>query len=115
FPTLVFSNAAAVLANQLYHTSMLLLLQRKPRFVTQVQPNSPDFSLLWQSHRICGIAVNNDRWDCWDPCLVASFLVAAKTATHQSQHNIILSTLANIQEFTGWNVAHHVESLKHEW
>ncbi|CAI6334423.1 unnamed protein product [Periconia digitata] len=115
FPTLVFSNGAAVLANQLYHTSMLLLLQKKPRFVTHVQPQSATFSSLWQSHRVCGIAVNNDRWDCWDPCLIASFLVAAKTTTHQSQHSVILNSLEKVQEMTGFRIAHHVESLKHEW
>ncbi|KAF2186577.1 hypothetical protein K469DRAFT_572399 [Zopfia rhizophila CBS 207.26] len=34
FPILVFASGAAILANQLYHTGMLLLLQNKPRFAT---------------------------------------------------------------------------------
>jgi hypothetical protein len=88
FPTLVFSSGATALANQLYHTGMLLLLQNKPRFMDRPHSQSPSMSALWHAHRVCGISLSNDRWDCWDPSLVASFLVAAKTVTHQSQHNL---------------------------
>ncbi|KAL5394034.1 hypothetical protein PMIN02_005356 [Paraphaeosphaeria minitans] len=115
FPTLVFSSGATVLANQLYHTGMLLLLQNKPRFMDRPHSQSQSMSALWHTHRVCGIALSNDRWDCWEPSLIASFLVAAKTVTHQSQHKTILSTLENVQQLTGWNISQHVEQLAVEW
>ncbi|KAF1967934.1 hypothetical protein BU23DRAFT_481955, partial [Bimuria novae-zelandiae CBS 107.79] len=111
FPTLVFSSGAAALANQLYHTGMLLLLQHKPRFMDRPHSQSPSGSTLWHVHRVCGIALSNDRWDYWDPSLVASLLVAAKTVTHESQHKAILDTLENVQRLTGWNIAYHVDQL----
>ncbi|KAF2800259.1 hypothetical protein K505DRAFT_355826 [Melanomma pulvis-pyrius CBS 109.77] len=115
FPTLVFSSGAAILANQLCHTGMLLLLQNKPRFAGQANSNSPFMSTLWHTHRVCGIGINNDRRECWDPCLLASLLVAARMATHQSQHIIILSTLEGIQKLTGWDISHHLNNLRTEW
>lgn len=115
FPTLVFSSGGTTLANQLYHTGMLLLLQNKPRFINRPNSQSPSMSVLWHAHRVCGISLSNDRWDCWDPSLVASLLVAAKTVTHQSQHKAILDTLERIQKITGWNISYHVEELVLEW
>ncbi|KAJ4299910.1 hypothetical protein N0V90_005157 [Kalmusia sp. IMI 367209] len=115
FPTIVFSSGATLMANQLYHTGMLLLLQNKPRFIDRHDSQSPSMSMLWHAHRVCGISLSNDRWDCWDPSLLASLLVAAKTVTHQSQHRAILGTLESVQQLTGWNISHHVEQLALEW
>ena len=115
FPTMVFSSGAAVLANQLYHTGMILLLQNKPRFVNRPYSQSSSMSTLWHVHRICGISLSNDRWDNWDPSLIASLLVAAKSVTHESQHKAILGTLENVQRVTGWNFGYHVEQLALEW
>lgn len=115
FPTLLFSSGAGILANQLYHTGMLLLLQNKPRFMDRPQTQYPSMSALWHAHRVCGICFHNDRWDCWDPSLIASFLVAARTVTHHSQHKAVLSNLKNVQQLTGWNIAKHVERLAVEW
>ncbi|CAO2649715.1 Nn.00g010070.m01.CDS01 [Neocucurbitaria sp. VM-36] len=47
FPTIVFTGGAAILANQLYHTGMLLLLQNKPRFAEKPNSNSSSMSTLW--------------------------------------------------------------------
>jgi hypothetical protein len=115
FPTIVFTSGAALLANQLYHTGMLLLLQKKPRFADKPSPNSPSMSTLWHAHRICGIAIQNDRAGWWDPCLVASLLLAGRTATHASQHNIIVSTLEFVQRMTGWIISPYVDQLRNEW
>lgn len=115
FPTMVFSSGAAVLANQLYHTGMILLLQNKPRFVNRSHSQSSSMSTLWHVHRVCGISLSNDRWDNWDPSLIASLLVAAKSLTHESQHKAILGALENIQRMTGWNISYHVDQLALEW
>lgn len=115
FPIVVFTSGAALLANQLYHTGMLLLLQKKPRFADKPSSNSPSMSMLWHAHRICGIAIQNDRPGWWDPCLVASLILAGRTATHASQQNIIVSTLESVERLTGWVVGPYVEQLRNEW
>ena len=115
YPTIVFTSGSALLANQLYHTGMLLLLQHKPRFANKPNQNSPSMSTLWHAHRICGIAIQNDRQNWWDPCLVASLIVAGRTATHASQHNAIVSTLESVQRLTGWSIDAYVDQLRSEW
>lgn len=115
YPTIVFTSGAALLANQLYHTGMLLLLQNKPRFANKPSQNTSAMSTLWHTHRICGIAIQNDRSGWWDPCLVASVVIAGRTATHVSQHIAIVSTLQIVQRLTGWNLDPCVDKLKNEW
>ncbi|KAF2013997.1 hypothetical protein BU24DRAFT_452773 [Aaosphaeria arxii CBS 175.79] len=115
FPTIVFTNGAAILANQLYHTGMLLLLQNKPRFSTQRSSSSPFMSILWHARRVCGIATNNDRRECWDPCLLASFLAAARTATHRSQHTAIVTAIGGMDRLTSWKIPRHLNALQEEW
>ncbi|KAH7406651.1 hypothetical protein DE146DRAFT_607321 [Phaeosphaeria sp. MPI-PUGE-AT-0046c] len=114
FPTIVFTSGAALLANQLYHTAMVLLLQHKPRFDTRTGSSSTSMSVLWHIHRICGIAINNDGTETWDTCLVASFIIAARNATHKSQQLAVLSALRNVQKLTGWSVLRHLDELSWE-
>lgn len=114
FPTIVFTSGAALLANQLYHTAMMLLLQHKPRFEARIGSSSSSMSKMWHIHRICGIAINNDGAESWDPCLVASLIVAARTVTHKSQLLAVLSALQHVQMLTGWTVSQHVEALSIE-
>lgn len=115
YPTIVFTTGAAVLANQLYHTGMLLLLQNKPRFADKPSQNSPSMSTLWHAHRICGIAIQNDRPGWWDPCLIASLVVAGRTATHASQHDVIVNTLESVQRLTAWVISPYIDQLRSEW
>jgi len=115
YPTIVFTSGAALIANQLYHTGMLLLLQNKPRFANKPSKNTPAMSTLWHAHRICGIAIQNDRSGWWDPCLIASIVVAGRTATHVSQHSAIIDTLQSVQRLTGWIINPCIDQLKNEW
>jgi hypothetical protein len=115
FPIIVFTSGAALLANQLYHTGMMLLLQHKPRFGNSHNSSSSFMSILWHVHRICGIATQNDGAATWDPCLVASLIVAARTLTHRSQQTAVVNTLETAQRLTGWNVSDHIEKLNSEW
>jgi hypothetical protein len=112
YPTIIFTSGAALLAHQLYHTGMLLLLQNKPRFADKSNQNLPYMSTLWHSHRVCGIAIQNDRLDCWDPCLVASLIVAGRTATHASQHDTLTRTLEFVQRMTGWVIDPYMQQLR---
>jgi hypothetical protein len=122
FPLLLFTNGAAALCSQLYHTAMLHMIECKPRTATallnqhqKLNPHSPVLSPLWHAHRVCGIALNNDRAECWDPCLLASFLVAARRMTHESQQAEILHGFERIQTLTGWGVGEYLTALREEW
>ncbi|KAL2829749.1 hypothetical protein BDW59DRAFT_158923 [Aspergillus cavernicola] len=116
FPMLLFTNGAGVLCNQLYHTAMLLMLECKPRTaLPQSHGHSPVLSALWHAQRICGIALNNDRREWWDPCLLASFLVAARYMTHESQQVEIVRGFERIRGLTGWSVGEYLTQVREEW
>ncbi|KAL6907145.1 hypothetical protein GGI43DRAFT_420899 [Trichoderma evansii] len=114
FPIIYFTNGTAVFANQLYHTAMMLILAHKPRTVQLEQRRTPSLSQLWHAHRICSIAINNNRCECWDPCLLASFYVAARQMTHESQHRELLHGFEHIGSL-GWPVNGFIDQLKQEW
>jgi hypothetical protein len=115
FPCIVFTSGAALLANQLYHCGMMLLLQKRPRFPAKCGSGSAFLSTLWHIHRICGIAIQNEESSTWDPCLLASFLVAARSITHSGQQAAIVDTLKRVQRLTGWDVSCHVDEVQNEW
>lgn len=119
FPMLLFTNGAGALCNQLYHTAMLFMLECKPRttaLLNQSHPQySPVLSPIWHAQRVCSIALNNDRRECWDPCLLASFLVAARHMTHESQQVEIVHGFDRIQALTGWSVGEYLTQLREEW
>lgn len=115
FPVVLFANGAGVFANQLYHTAMLLLLHSRPRTAPMAGFNYAAMSPLRHAQRICSIALNNERRECWDPCLLASFLVAARRMTHESQQQEILRGFERIQNVTGWDVSGLLHGLQAEW
>lgn len=119
FPMLLFTNGAGALCSQLYHTAMLFMIECKPRtaaLLNQSHPQySPVLSPIWHAQRVCGIALNNDRRECWDPCLLASFLVAARHMTHESQQVEIVHGFDRIQALTGWGVGEYLTQLREEW
>ncbi|PYH35702.1 uncharacterized protein BO87DRAFT_424598 [Aspergillus neoniger CBS 115656] len=114
FPLLLFANGTGAFCNQLYHTAMLLLLQCKPR-TALLGLQSITLSPLWHSQRICGIALNNDRRESWDPCLIASFLVAARRMTHESQQQEILEGFERVRDITGWDMDGYLTQLREDW
>lgn len=115
FPLWFFTTGGGLFANQLYHTAMLLLLQNKPKTVRLPHRQPSLASPLWHAQRTCGIALNNDRRECWDFCLLASLFVAAKTMTHEAQQLDILRGLERIQALTGWSVSYFTTSLRKYW
>lgn len=115
FPVVLFSHGAGVFGNQLYHTAMLLLIQSKPRTARLVNYQPAIMSPLWHARQICSIALNNDRRECWDLSLLASFLVAARRMTHESQHNEILNGFDRIRALTGWDIHEYLRPLREEW
>jgi hypothetical protein len=115
FPLVLFTNGSAILANQLYHTSMLLLLQNRPRTLPKEHGRNIYLSPLWHAQRICGISLNNDTRTSWDFSLLASFYFAAKRMTYEPQQHAILRGLDRIGSLTGWNVLSLSAQLMHEW
>lgn len=115
FPLCFFTTGGGLFANQLYHTAMLLLLQNKPKTI-QLPYSRPSLaSHVWHAQHICGIALNNDRRECWDFCLLSSLYVAAKTMTHQAQQVEILRGLDRIQSLTNWSVSYFTTNLRRHW
>ncbi|KAG5784612.1 hypothetical protein H9Q73_001755 [Fusarium xylarioides] len=115
FPLVLFTNGSAILANQLYHTSMLLLLQNRPRTLPKEHGRNVYLSPLWHAQRICGISLNNDTRTNWDFSLLASFYFAAKRMTYEPQQHAILRGIDRIGSLTGWNVNSLSAQLMHEW
>ncbi|KAF2094753.1 hypothetical protein NA57DRAFT_60171 [Rhizodiscina lignyota] len=115
FSTVVFSTGAAIFANQLYHTALLLLLQCKPRTLRLKEQRGAPISQLWHAQRICSIAINNDSGDNWHPTLVVSLLLAAKLMTHASQQQAILQHLKHVRAITGWEIQDIAQILEEEW
>lgn len=114
FSVIYFTNGMATFANQLYHTAMMLILAHKPRTAQLEQRRTPYLSQLWHAQRICSIAISNNRCECWDPCLVASFYLAARRMTHESQQRAVLHGFENIGTL-GWLVNSFINQLKQDW
>ncbi|KAJ5634304.1 hypothetical protein N7528_002146 [Penicillium herquei] len=115
FPVVLFANGAGAFSSQLYHTAMLILLHNRPRTARTSEFRSARMSPLWHAQRICSIALNNDRRECWDPCLLASFLAAARRMTHEVQQQEILLGFHRIRGITGWDVGGLLHDLQEEW
>ncbi|KAI5462352.1 hypothetical protein BGZ63DRAFT_423615 [Mariannaea sp. PMI_226] len=115
FPLVLFTNGTAILANQLYHTSMLLLLQNRPRTLPKEHGRSVHVSPLWHAQRICAISLNNDLRTNWDFSLLASFYLAAKRMTYEPQQEAIIRGIDRIGSLTGWNVNALSAQLVQEW
>ncbi|KAK1574608.1 uncharacterized protein LY79DRAFT_523604 [Colletotrichum navitas] len=122
FPVILFTNGAAVFANQLYHTAMLLLLRNKPRVLQTAaaaakKPSAaaPLSSPLWHAQRVCGIALNNDRRDSWDLCLVASLYLAAQRMTYEPQQRAVLECFERVGALTGWHVDGFSAKAREDW
>lgn len=115
-PEILFTSGAATFANQLYHTAMLLLLLHKPRTAKVPKRHRVSaISPLWHVRRICGVSLSNDLRSSWDPSLLASFIIAAKRMTHESQHQTILKGLDRISTITGWDTSEEKLMLQCEW
>jgi hypothetical protein len=115
FPLVLYANGGGVFANQIYHSAMLLLLYNRPRTARTSDFSSATMSPLWHAQRICSIALNNERRECWDPCLLASFLAASRCMTHELQQQEILRGFENIRKITGWDAGRLLEDLQAEW
>jgi hypothetical protein len=114
FPVIFFPSGTSIYASIMYHTTMLLLLDNKPRTVQLDSRENPHMSSLWHARRVCGIALSNDRRACWDPCLLGAFFAASRRMTHEGQQLAIMAAMDWIEEL-GWSTASLKAQLRQEW
>ena len=111
FPTILFSNPAAISGNQLYHTAALLLLQNKPR---QVTLQSKPMSIFWHARRIVGISMSNAHHGCWTNSLQPLW-IAGRLFSSPAEHKEILALLERIEMESGWATKWRADDLKDWW
>lgn len=115
FPLILFSSGTATLANQMFHTAMLLLLQNQPRTLLNEHGRSVTMSPLWHAQRICGISLNNDSRNSWDFSMVGSLFVGARRMTYEPQQRAVLAGIERIARITGWDLGSLTAQLVQEW
>ena len=110
FPEILYDNGPAIASNQLYHMSMIILMENKPRLYKTKHSKSP----TWHAKQICSISLNNDHQGCWNNS-VQTLYVAGKLLTHEDEHKIILDLMDEIETTTGWAMRFRGKDLKEFW
>ncbi|THX33253.1 hypothetical protein D6D10_07890 [Aureobasidium pullulans] len=110
FPVVIYTNAAAVSANQLYHTATLLMLQAKPNDV-RVRGQR---SIFWHARQAIGISVSNLSHSAWTNALQPIYF-AGKIMSSRAEHQVVLETLAEIERTTGFATQWRAQDLKEYW
>ncbi|THZ19698.1 hypothetical protein D6C91_05013 [Aureobasidium pullulans] len=110
FPVVIYTNAAAVSANQLYHTATLLMLQAKPNDV-KVRGQR---SIFWHARQAIGISVSNLSHSAWTNALQPIYF-AGKIMSSKAEHQVVLETLAEIERTTGFATQWRAQDLKEYW
>ncbi|TLD24932.1 hypothetical protein PspLS_05928 [Pyricularia sp. CBS 133598] len=111
FPTLLFSNPAAISGNQVYHTAALLLLQYRP---PRARLPAKSRSLLWHARRIIGISLSNTHHGCWTNSLQPIW-IAGRCFSSPEEHRVILGLLARIETESGWATKWRADDLREWW
>ena len=111
FPTILFSSAAGISGNQMYHTAAVLMLQHKP---PAVDVTSKPRSILWHSRRIVGISRSNGHHGCWTNSLQPLW-IAGKVFQSPEEHRIIVDILEKIERESGWATKWRIDDLREWW
>ncbi|KIW34456.1 uncharacterized protein PV07_01234 [Cladophialophora immunda] len=112
FPTLIFSNACALVANVVYHLTSLLLLQHKPRLVKAMADSGSSTSAQWHALRVIGIVASSDSSSVWNPLVAAAVIRAAKSLSHPSQLRAVADLLRGAVESSGMNLQDEIQRLE---
>ncbi|KAH8649133.1 hypothetical protein BX600DRAFT_110649 [Xylariales sp. PMI_506] len=111
FPTILFTNPAAISGNQMYHTAALLMLQHKPKqIVLAAKPRS----IFWHARRIVGISKSNAHHGCWTNSLQPIW-IAGRLFSSPAEHREILALLAQIEKESGWATEWRADDLRDWW
>ncbi|KAF4973827.1 hypothetical protein FZEAL_9206 [Fusarium zealandicum] len=111
FPTILFSNPAAISGNQLHHTASILMLQNQP---VAVRLATKPRSILWHARQVCGISISNDHHGAWTNG-IQPLWIAGRCMSHPSEHKAILELLGRIERESGWSTRWRAEDLKDFW
>lgn len=111
FPTIIFSNPAAISGNQLYHTASILMLQNQPPGI-RLQPKPR--SILWHARRVCAISISNDHHGAWTNSLQPLW-IAGRCMSNPMEHKAILTLLEKIERESGWGTSWRADDLKAYW
>lgn len=111
FPTVLFSNPAAISGNQMYHTAALLLLQHKPPG-TAIGPKPR--SILWHARRIVGISRSNSHHGCWTNSLQPLW-IAGKLFEGPGERAMVVDVLERIERESGWATRWRIADLREWW
>ncbi len=111
FPTIIFSNPAAISGNQLYHTASILMLQNQPHGL-RLQPKPR--SILWHARRVCAISISNDHHGAWTNS-VQPLWIAGRCMSNPMEHKAILTLLEKIERESGWGTRWRADDLKAYW
>ncbi|KAH0207029.1 hypothetical protein KCU99_g848, partial [Aureobasidium melanogenum] len=110
FPIVIYTNAAAVSANQLYHTATLLMLQAKPNGL-RVRGQG---SIFWHARQVIGISVSNLLHAAWTNAPQPLY-IAGKVMSSKAEHRVVLEALAEIERTTGFATQWRAQDLKDYW
>lgn len=111
FPTILFSNPAAISGNQLHHTASILMLQNQP---PNVRLAAKPRSILWHARQVCGISISNDHHGAWTNG-IQPLWIAGRCMSHPSEHRAILELLGRIERESGWGTRWRAEDLTEFW
>ncbi|KAG9605478.1 hypothetical protein KCU77_g1375, partial [Aureobasidium melanogenum] len=110
FPVVIYTNAAAVSANQLYHTATLLMLQAKPNDL-RVRGQR---SIFWHARQVIGISVSNLLHAAWTNAPQPLY-IAGKVMSSKAEHRVVLEALAEIERTTGFATQWRAQDLREYW
>lgn len=111
FPTILFSNPAAISGNQLYHTASILMLQNQPPGV-RLSPKPR--SILWHARQVCAISISNNHHGAWTNG-IQPLWIAGRCMSHPAEHRAILELLDKIERESGWGTRWRAIDLKEYW
>ncbi|CAH0051682.1 unnamed protein product [Clonostachys solani] len=129
FPTILFSNPAAISGNQLYHTASLLMLQNRPVGLRLSSLGTSSSSvttgaaarcstkartILWHARQVCGISISNDHHGAWTNALQPIW-IAGRCMSHPAEHTAILELLDKIERESGWSTRWRGDDLREFW
>lgn len=112
FPTIIFSNPAAISSNQLYHTASLLMLQNQPPACRNPLPKPR--SILWHARRVCAISISNDHHGAWTNA-IQPLWIAGRCMSNPTEHKAIIYLLDKIEKESGWGTKWRADDLKAFW
>lgn len=120
FPTALFTNSPAISGNQMFHMAVILMMQNKPRlFKLPLTPTGNKYSMIHRSimshaRQIIAISVTNRDHGLWIN-MIQPFWILGKLMGAEDEQKLILKTIKELEELTGWAIAWRGRDLVEYW